>query len=133
MKPGINHLLTITLSDRFRLAEGGLPNCYLIQLPGMTYLFSESDLNATGLPGYRDLIDLHPGSVFQPLTSNLQVLDLYAALLNEGITETQHHQSAVNLWNRFVDALDQAYFFRTPIFKAARADRALRYWQRRNC
>lgn len=133
LKPGINHLLTLSLSDRFRLAADGLPNRYVIQLPSMTFLFSESNLAVPELPGHQDLISLCPGSKFIPKTSNLQILDLYADLMNEGIQETKHHQTATNRWESFANVLDQMLFFTKPIYQAAKADNQLRDWQRRNC
>lgn len=61
LRPGINHLLTLGFSDRFRLAGGGLPSRYFIQLPGMSFLFAESDLTTTGVLGYANLVDLRLG------------------------------------------------------------------------
>jgi hypothetical protein len=121
------------LSDRFRLSADGLPNRYVIQLPSMTFLFSESDLAGSGIVGYAGLVELRPGTVFIPKTSNLQLLELYADLMNEGIDETKHHQTATSRWESFMDALDQKLFFMKPIYQAARADRKMREWQRVHC
>ncbi len=120
------------LSDRLRLSSDGLPNRYVIQLPSMTLLYSEADLNATGVVGYT-LVDLRPGKVFNAKTPNQQLLSLYAGSMNEGVQETQHHQSATNRWTAFVDALDQMLFFMKPIYQVARTDKQLWDWQKANC
>jgi hypothetical protein len=133
VQPGINHLLTMTLSDRLRQAEGGLPNRYVIQLPRIMLLFSESDLTTTGNAGYAQLHDLRPGTTFAPATSNLQLLNLYADLLNEGIDETKGHQSATNRWFDFVRLWDQTRYPNKLIYHSARADWQLAQWQRNQC
>jgi hypothetical protein len=131
LREGINHFLTLGFSDRFLLPDGALPNRYFIQLPGMSFLFSESDL--TGVPGYEGLIDLRLHSVFDAQASNTQLLTLYAALLNEGVQFTKNDQTARNLWRAFIDAIDRRLHPNRMVYRSRAHDQALRDWQRIHC
>lgn len=133
LRPGINHFLTLGFNDRFLMAGGGLPNRYFIQLPGLSFLFSEVDLTTTGVPGYADLIDLRVHTVFVADTSNTRILDLYTGLLNEGVQLTMNDQTARNLWRAFLDAVDQRRNPHRMVYRTRVADQALLDWQRANC
>jgi hypothetical protein len=128
---GINHFLTLGFSDRFLLPQGALPNRYFIQLPSMSFLFSESDL--TGVPGYEQMIDLRLHSVFDTQNSNAQLLDLYAPLLNEGVQFTKNDQTARNFWRAFIDAIDRRLHPNRMVYRSQLHDQTLRDWQHIHC
>jgi len=133
LRYGINNFLSLAYGDRFQLPDLGLPHRYLIQLPGMLFLFSESSLPATGLPGYVDLVDLRLNTILDPQVCNLQIPGLYAELINEGLHQTMNHQTAYNRWHAFIDAGDRRLFPHKQVYVAQRLDHELRVWQAANC
>lgn len=133
LRPGINHFLTLGFNDRFRVAVDGLPNCYFIQLPGISLLFSESDLTATGVPGYDTLTCLRLNRVFNPAVANTHLLTLYSELLNEGVQLTMNHQTATNRWRRFIAPLDRLLHPNRMVYRVKDRDLKLLQWQNANC
>lgn len=133
LRHGINHFLSLAYGDRFLLPTQRLPNRYLIQLPGMLFLFSESHLPATGVLGYVDLVDLRLNTVLDPRTCNLQIPELHAELLNDDVHQTMNHQTACNRWCAFIDAADRFLFPHKQVYVAQQLDRELKVWQAANC
>jgi hypothetical protein len=133
LRHGINNFLSLAYGDRFQLPAHGLPNRYLIQLPGMLFLFSVSSLPATGLPGYVDLVDLRLNTVLDPATCNLRILELCSELLNDGVQQTMNHQTAYGRWHAFIDAEDRLLFPHKKAYVAQRLDYELQVWQGANC
>jgi hypothetical protein len=133
LRPGINHLLALSAGDRFRLAANGLPNCYFIQVPKMYFLFSEADLAASGMAGFGALVGLQLNAAFDPITSNLEIPELNANILNHDVQLTMQHQTATGQWFRFVDLVDQRLNPNRMVYQARAFDRALTVWQEANC
>lgn len=131
LRVGINQFLALCCGDRFRLPINGLPNRYLIQLPGMLFLFSEASL--TGFRGYEHLSDLRLNTVLDPHLANSDILGLNADVLNDGVRQTMNHQTASKSWWRFWDPIDKHFHPNRMIYTARESDRSLKDWQNANC
>ncbi len=129
LRPGVNRFLTMGFHSRPHPAEENLPNVLAVYLPRMIFLYSLGDLTQTGDPDFAGFTDLRPGATFTPATSNIEMPEIFAQYINQGILETKRHLSGWGLWNRF----NRRAMSGSNIHQCLAADEQLRGWQRVNC
>lgn len=133
LKPGINNLLCLGFGDSFLLANDGLPDCYLIQLPKMLLLFSEADLTRMGKPGFVNLVELTRNKVLDMHTANARLPDLLHQKLNMRVDETKQDQTSRNEWEAYADPEERKIRPGAVSWNAHDHDQALQQWQTVNC
>ena len=130
---GINHHLTLGFHDNFLLPGEGLPNRYLVRLPKVLLLFSESDLSHSGVAEWQDLVQLQPAGPFNPLTANVNLPWIVKGKLNETIAREKLHQAAANNWWTYLDVIDRQLQPTRRCYQMAALDQILKDWKAANC
>ncbi len=133
LKPGINNLLCLSCGDKFLLAQNGLPDSYLIQLPKIVLLFSEADLTKTGRPGFVDLVGLTSDKILDMRTTNAHLTELVYQTLNLCVKETMNDQTSRNEWEAYADPDERAKHPDAVSWVAHDRDQELKDWQTVNC
>jgi hypothetical protein len=130
---GINHHLTMGFHDSFLLPGEGLPNRYLIRLPKVLLLFSDSNLSHCGVGEWQDLVQLRPIGPFDAVTANVNLPRIVKGKLNEIIGGEQLHQAAANRWWTHLDEVDRKLRPTRRCYQMAAYDQTLKDWKAANC
>lgn len=129
----VNSFLALSVHGCVRPLGAGLPEVFIVRIPKTCFVFSLTDLAATPDPRTADLVDLRPGTPFDPGTANGTLLGLLASYVNEGVGETLAHQKSLGWWRKYLIGRDMAAHPGKMAYQAAGWDRTLDEWQRENC
>ena len=129
LRPGVNQFLTMGFHSRPHPAEDNLPSVLAVYLPRMIFLYSLGDLTLTGDQDFASFTDLRPGATFAPATSNVDMPEIFAHYINQGVQETKRHLSGWGFWNW----INRRALPGSDVHQFSAADQQLKNWQGVHC
>lgn len=130
--PGVNQFLRTGFSAQSLPSEPPLPDGFLLMMPSMIILFTDSALRS---PDCAPLLPtpLVPSQPLAPTSMNTAMPLFLETILNRGVGQTQAHQKDIGFWGRIHYGLDKRLNPNKAVYKAQAADQQLRSWQQINC
>lgn len=131
--PGINHFLNLAFHAISLPKEEDLPNAFLVILPSILILATDSDLSNVAGNKLVNIKDLRLSPSISVKTSNTNLPEFVAPILNKCIGQTQGHQRTMRLWNRIAYGADKLLYPNKMAYKSQKWDTELLLWQQTNC